>query len=81
MATRAQNEHDYPNWEDLPDGGRRYWIDKAGRVRGFARYLKMVDANEVTQNLTQEIYDDAGKLIERHQKYPVDSGHQTVDKE
>jgi hypothetical protein len=79
MATRRQNEHDFPNWEELPDGGRRYWIDKPGRVRGFARYIKIVDANEVTQSIVQEIFDDEGKLIERHQKFPVDTGHQIIN--
>ena len=79
MATRSQNEHDFPNWEDLPDGGRRYWIDKPGRVRGFARYVKIVNAGEVTQSVVQEIYDHHGRLIGRHQKYPVDTGHENVE--
>ncbi|MBZ0280268.1 MAG: hypothetical protein K8L97_05980 [Anaerolineae bacterium] len=78
MATRAQNEHDFPNWEDLADGGRRYWIDMPGRVSGFARYIKIVDANEVTQHFSQEVYNDEGKLIGKHQKYPVDLGHEDV---
>lgn len=81
MATRSQNEHDFPNWEELPDGGRRYWVDKPGRVRGFARYIKIVDANEVTLSMMQAIYDEDGKLIERHQKYPIDTGHQRVEDE
>ncbi len=79
MATRSQNEHDFPNWEDLSDGGRRYWIDKPGRVRGFARYVKIVDADEVTQSVVQEIYDHQGRLVGRHQKYPVDTGHEDVE--
>ena len=79
MATRSQNEHDFPNWEDLPDGGLRYWVDKPGRVRGFARYIKIVDANEVTQRIVQEIYNSEGQLISVHQKYPVDTGHQSVN--
>jgi len=79
MATRAQNEHDFPNWEILSGGGRRYWIDKPGRTNGFARYVKIVDANEVTQAILQEIYDDSAKLIAKHQKYPVDTGHQTIE--
>ncbi len=78
MATRSQNEHDFPNWEDLPDGGRRYWVDKPGRRRGFARYIKIVGADEVTQSIVQEIYDDEGQLVEKHQKFPVDTGHQPV---
>lgn len=78
MATRSQNEHDFPNWTELPDGGRRYWIDKPGRVRGFARYIKIVDSSEITQKIIQEIYNSEGKLIEIHQKYPADTGHQSV---
>lgn len=81
MATREQNEHDYPNWDDLPNGGRRYWLDKPGRVRGFARYIKVVDASEVTQRFWQEIYNEAGQLVGRHQKYPVDTGHEDVSEE
>jgi hypothetical protein len=79
VATRSQNEHDFPNWEDLPNGGRRYWVDKAGRVQGFARYIKIVDADELTQAIVQEIYDENGPLTARHQKYPVDTGHQTIE--
>jgi hypothetical protein len=79
VATRSQNEHDFPNWQTLPDGGRRYWVDKPGRTWGFARYVKIVDSDEVTQSIVQEIYDDDGKLIERHQKYPVDTGHQSAE--
>lgn len=78
MAKRSQNEHDYPHWETLPDGGRRYWVDKPGSVQGFARYIKIVDGGEVTQSIVQEIYDDQGRLIGRHQKYPVDTGHQVI---
>lgn len=76
MATRTQNERDFPNWEELPDGGRLYWRDVPGRVFGFARYIKVVDADEVTQSIVQEIYNDQGTLIEIHRKYPVDEGHQ-----
>ena len=79
MATRKQNEHRYDNWIDLPDGGRRYWFDVPGQVRGFARYIKIVDANEKTAAFTQEIYDDEGRLIEIHQKYPVDTDHHRVE--
>ncbi|MBN1284127.1 MAG: hypothetical protein JXB47_01875 [Anaerolineae bacterium] len=81
MATRSQNEHDFPNWEELSGGGRRYWVDRPGRMRGFARYVKVVDADEVTISIVQEIYDVQGRLIERHQKYPVDTGHQVIETE
>ncbi len=78
MSTRERNERDYPNWEKLPDGGRRYWKDVPGRIRNRARYVKIVDANEVTVSFVQEIYDDSSELIARHQKYPVDTGHQEI---
>lgn len=52
----------------VPDTGRP-------RLRR-ARYLKEVDASETTVRFWQEIYDDQGKLVETHEKYPVDKGHQ-----
>jgi hypothetical protein len=63
---------------DLPTGGRRYWLDVRGRARGLARYVKEVDANEQTTAFRQEIYDDAGTLVEVHVKFPVDEGHRRV---
>jgi hypothetical protein len=76
MATRSQNEHDFPYWEELPDGGRRYWKVKKGRIFGFAHYVKVVDEAEKTISIVQEVYNDEGQLIERHPKYPVDTGHE-----
>jgi hypothetical protein len=43
-----------------------------------ARYLKEVDAAEATVRFWQEVYDDQGKLVEIHEKFPVDKGHQKV---
>jgi hypothetical protein len=40
--------------------------------------VKEVDADEVTVRFYQEIYDDIGKLVEIHHKYPVDQGHRKV---
>jgi hypothetical protein len=65
-------------WEELPGGGRRYRLDVAGRLGWLARYLKEVDATETTQRFWQEVYDDHGRLVETHEKYPVDRGHQKV---
>jgi hypothetical protein len=62
----------------LPNGGRRYWFEVAGRRGWRARYVKEVDADEKTVRFWQEIYDDQGKLVEIHEKYPVDKGHQQV---
>ena len=76
MDARAQNEKKFGSWEELPGGGRRYWLDISGRQGWRARYLKEVDANEVTLRFWQEIYDEHGKLAEIHEKYPVDKGHQ-----
>jgi hypothetical protein len=78
MSTRAQNEKKFGNWEELPNGGRRYWLNVPGRLGWLARYLKEVDACETTLRFWQEIYDDQGRLVETHQKYPVDKGHQKV---
>ncbi|MGQ0602526.1 MAG: hypothetical protein ACT4QE_12630 [Anaerolineales bacterium] len=78
MSTREQNERKFPNWEDLPNGGRRYWLEVTG-LRGWrARYLKEVDADETTLRFWQEIYDADGKLVEVHEKYPTNLGHRKV---
>jgi hypothetical protein len=77
-STRTQNEKKFGNWDELPGGGRRYWLDILGRLGWLARYLKEVDAQETTLLFWQEIYDDQGELVEIHEKYPVDRGHQKV---
>ena len=78
MGTREQNERKFSNWETLPPGGRRYWLDVLGKQGWKARYVKEVDADEVTVRFYQEINDDAGKLVKVHHKYPVGHGHQKV---
>jgi len=75
MSSRAQNERKFSHWEELPGGGRRYWIDVEGRQGWRARYLKEVDAAEKTLRFWQEIYDEQGRLAEEHHKFPVDEGH------
>lgn len=75
---RRQNERKFGNWESLPGGGRRYWYEVAGRAGRKARYVKEVDHEEETVRFWQEIYDEQGNLMEVHQKYPVDLGHQRV---
>jgi len=76
MSTRAQNEKKFGHWEVLPGGGRRNWIEISGRQGWRARYVKEVDAAEITLRFRQEIYDAQGKLAEFHEKYPVHRGHQ-----
>jgi hypothetical protein len=78
VSTKEQNERKFPHWRDLPNGGRQYWLDVIGRSGWKARYVKEVDAQEVTLRFYQEIYDETGDLVEVHHKYPVDLGHQKV---
>jgi hypothetical protein len=78
MSTRKRNERKFGNWQELPNGGRRYWYELLGRNGWKARYLKEVDAKDVTTRFWQEIYDESGQLIESHQKYPADTGHRKV---
>ena len=81
MASRKQNERRFAEWEDLPDGGRRYYRIRMGKVKGYVRYIKVVDANELTLSFVQEVYDDDGRLLSTHQKHPEDTGHQDVSVE
>ncbi|HJW84212.1 MAG TPA: hypothetical protein VJ754_07900 [Anaerolineae bacterium] len=79
MTARAQNERKFKRWDELPNGGRRYWYDVSGRHGYVARYVKIVDANEVTIKFYQEIHDTRGKLVSVHEKFPEDHGHQQVE--
>lgn len=81
MATRKQNERRFGNWEELEDGNRRYWTDRKGAESGFQRMIKIVDSDENTIQVIQEIYNDDDVLIERHQKFPVDTGHEILSDE
>jgi hypothetical protein len=78
MASREQNERKFGRWEELPGRGRRYYREFAGRAGGRARYIKEVDAAEGTIRFAQEIYDQAGRLIAIHEKFPVDLGHKRL---
>ena len=44
--------------------------------RNFKILVKVVDKNETTLSFRQEIYNESGKMVEIHEKYPVDKGHQ-----
>jgi hypothetical protein len=78
VSSRRQNENKFGHWDELPGGGRLYRLDGPGRLGWQARYLKEVNADETTVRFWQEIYDDQGRLVETHQKFPVDTGHQKV---
>ncbi|MBI3118521.1 MAG: hypothetical protein HYZ00_07530 [Candidatus Hydrogenedentes bacterium] len=75
MSSRQQNERKFGQWEELPEGGRRYWLDVMGRSGWHARYLKEVDVHETTRCFWQEIYNELGELAEIHEKFPIDQGH------
>jgi hypothetical protein len=80
---RRRNELDWPSWEDLPLGRRRDWFRRQGAVAGYQILFKEVIFDpktqlEETSRMWQEVYDDSGKLVASHQKYPVDTGHKTV---
>jgi hypothetical protein len=79
MASREANERKFGNWREISGGGRCYWLEVAGRHGWRARYLKEVDAAESTIRFWQEIYDQAGRLVEVHEKFPVDRGHRSVE--
>ena len=72
---RRQNEKKFGAWDELPDGGRRYFFEVQGRHGWSACYVKEVDASERTMKFYQEIYDEEGRLVEIHEKYPVNKGH------
>lgn len=77
---RRENERKFRTWIDLPDGGRRYFYEVTGKHGWRARYVKEVDSLERTTKFYQEIYDHNGKLVEIHEKFPQDRGHQRVKK-
>ncbi|MCH7731252.1 MAG: hypothetical protein IIB44_01875 [Candidatus Marinimicrobia bacterium] len=77
-SNRRKNEKKFSNWEDLPNGGRKYYIEIIGRHGWKAKYVKEVDTNEETTKFYREIYDNRGNLIEIHEKFPVDMRHRKI---
>ncbi len=72
---RRENERKFGNWDEIHNGGRRYFYEIQGRYGWKARYVKVVDASEQTVKFYQEIFDENDRLIEIHEKYPDDKGH------
>ena len=75
IQKRQQNEREFEFWSNGENGERKYWFDVKGKHGGFARYIKMVDKEEITLSFVQEIYNAIGELTEIHEKYPIDKGH------
>ncbi|MCC7202258.1 MAG: hypothetical protein IT393_06345 [Nitrospirae bacterium] len=76
---RRLNEKKFHKWDNLPDGGRKYWLEATGKHGWKARYVKEVDVMEATVRFYQEIYDEKGNLTEIHEKFPVDKGHRKIE--
>ena len=72
---RRQNEKKFGKWDELSDGGRRYFYEVQGRHGWSARYVKEVDKSERTLKFYQEVYNDKDRLVEIHEKYPINKGH------
>jgi len=73
-AKQDINERKFSNWEER-ENGRLYWFEIEGKYGWKAKYLKLVDENDLTLKFWQEIYDNLGKLVEIHEKYPLDKRH------
>ena len=80
LATRAESEQKFEHWIDQQDGTRTYWHEVRGKGGWRARYIKLVDAREQTLSFRQEVYNEKGELVEIHEKYPIDKGHQKLRK-
>ena len=78
---RRINERKFGIWEELLDGGRRYSYKVEGRHGWTACYVKEVNLMEETLRFYQEIYDNNGKLVEIHEKFPDDKGHKKIIEE
>lgn len=78
---RCENEKKFEKWEELDNGGRRYFYWVEGRYGWKARYVKEVNTLEQTVRFYQEIFNEKGLLVEVHEKYPVDAGHKKVQGE
>ena len=71
---RTENEKKFRSWNELLDGGRRYFYEVRGKHGWRAQYVK-VDRSEQTIKFYQKIYDLKGNLVEIHEKFPEDNGH------
>ena len=77
-SRRQLNEKKFNSWDDLPGGGRRYFLEVEGKHGWKARYVKEVNLGEETITFYQEIFDGHGNLIEIHEKFPADKGHRKL---
>ncbi len=78
LSNQKINERKFKNWVKTEDGGRIYTKELKGKFGWRAEYIKIVDKNENTLEFKQNIYNESGKLVEVHEKYPVDKGHKKL---
>jgi hypothetical protein len=78
IVKRRRNEREFGSRVEQSGGGRRYWYEVQGRHGWKAQCIKATDTEENTVRFYQEIYDSHGVLVEIHQKYPIDTGHQRI---
>ena len=55
------------------------FLEIPGKMGWKARYFKEVDAAERTLRFWQAIYDSHNRIVEIHEKFPVDRGHQSME--
>jgi hypothetical protein len=79
MTSRMRNERKFGNWKSTHHGGRLYFLEIAREMGWKACSFKEVDASENTLRFWQAIYDSHGKLVEIHEKYPLDLGHRPME--
>ena len=80
MASRQSNENRFKQWRASETGGRIYYKKVAGLYGRYAFYFKEVDEHESIVRFWQEVYNAKDELIEIHEKYPIDNGHQKINR-
>ena len=78
LMKRVENEKKFPAWEETVQG-RKYYLTINCRQACYARYVNEVDYEEDTVRFYEEVYDEHGRLVEVHNRYPVDEGHRKVE--
>ena len=78
LKKRKKNEKAFDSWIESEVGGRIYSFEIQGKYGRKARYVKEVNKDEITLKFYQEIYKEKNELIEVHEKFHIDTGHQKV---
>jgi hypothetical protein len=79
VSSRNANEKRFKQWSETENGGRSYSRKVIGQYGWYAVYIKDVNADEEIISFRQEIYNEEDKLIEIHEKYPIDKGHRKIN--